>query len=233
MPTLVKKFFQAWSFSRLTDWESCPAGAAWSHLYKLAKFQNDAMVRGRTVHDDIDRFHLGKGKFPTACVSFKPELARLKKLKPILGEKAKWGFDSKWNPIAFFDMPRQWLRTIVDAAAMNKPKSALVVDYKTGQHRPHEVQKYKRQLKLYAPATLIMLPKADIVDTRLWFTDAGIEETETFERSQLPQLKEYWNDIAAPMLADRKLRATPSERACQWCPHRASKGGPCKNEFKR
>lgn len=233
MPTPVKLFFKAWSFSRLTDWEKCPAAAAWSHLYKLGKFQNSAMVRGRAVHDSIDKFHLGKGKFPPECVSFKPELNKLKKLKPILGEKAKWGFDSLWKPIAFFDMERQWLRTIVDAAVMNTKKSALVVDYKTGQHRPYEVIKYKRQLKLYAPATFIQFPKAQQVDTRLWFTDAGQEETEVFDRSDLPKLIEYWNDTAAPMLADRKLKAKPSESACQWCNHRASKGGPCKVEFKR
>lgn len=230
----ITRFFDAWSWSRLVDWESCPRNAALSHLMKMGRFENEAMIRGRDIHVRAGNFLEGKGKLPPECKSFSKEMQRLKTLKPLVEERAKLCFDKDWNIVDWFDMKRARLRVTLDARAwLPKLPTIIVVDHKSGRHRTEEVVKYGQQMKLYAAAIFAAEPKVETVDTRIWFHDAGQEESEEFYRKDWPALRHYWEVRAAPMLADRAFNPKPGIDACRFCRHGISKGGPCHDEVKQ
>lgn len=230
MPTPPKKYFQAWSYSRLKDWETCPLRASLVHLHKMRGPSSPAMERGAQVHEDIARWLTSKKRAPcpSAAETFSRELAKLKRSKQLAVEQ-KWGFDRGWRPIEFFDMANQWLRVVLDAFSVNG-RVAEAIDHKTGRHNDEKVVEYKDQMRLYAPAAFAMEPKVQKVRALLWFTDAGKEEVEEYDRADLPELKKYWEDRSAPMMADRRLAPTPGDhcRAYGGCPFSKKKGGPCK-----
>lgn len=232
MGIAITKWFDAWSWSRLVDWESCALNAYLTHLAKLGKFENDAMIRGRDVHARAGLYLQGKARaLPAECGQFKAEMARLKKFKPIVEEDARFAFNDRWGKTGWFDKDA-WLRVVFDAAAMVRPKVLLLVDHKTGRYRTEEVVKYGQQMKLYAPAGFALYPQADEVDVRIWFHDAGREESESYYRRDEKMLRHYWETRAARMLSDRKFAPTPSKAACVYCRHGVSKGGPCRAEVR-
>jgi hypothetical protein len=220
--------FKAWSFSRLGDWERCPKAAKYKHLDYLvvgSDKKSPALERGSRIHEEAEQYLNGELRtLPESLKYFKAEYADLRKKKAVAEQK--WAFDAGLQPTEWRS-PFTWLRMIVDAHVVNS-RSARIVDLKTGKVRTS----HHDQLTLYAMGAFSAFKGIKKVACELWYSDYGEIVASEYTVSDLPDLVEQWTERSAPMLADTKYPATPSKDACRWCDYAASRGGPCKSEYR-
>jgi hypothetical protein len=218
--------FKAWSYSRLTDYEKCPAFAKYKYLDKLDEGpKGPALLRGGEIHKDAEEYLKGeKRTLPETLKYFKSEFSDLKKKKAVA--EGQWAFNAGLNPVEWFS-PSTWVRMIVDAQVSNT-KSARVIDFKTGKLWPH----HEDQLSLYAMGGFSAFTGVKKIKTELWYLDYGEMKSSEYELVDAPELLKYWQKRSKPMLEDTKYPTTPSQNSCRWCNFKASKGGPCKKEYR-
>lgn len=219
--SLPMKKMDAWSYSRLADWETCPLKAKLKHVDKIKEPGSQAMERGSMIHKLAEDFANGTTKvLAPELARFKPQFMDLKKQKPICEEQ--WAFMADWTPTGWFGGP--WLRVKTDVSFKDaKGVAGTIIDHKTGK----EKDEHDDQLSLYAVSFFSREPKLETVSSQLWYLDHGTMRDLDFTRDQLPLLQEYWNDRVRPMMEDTRFPARPN-RLCQWCFFRASNGGSCK-----
>lgn len=222
---VVTKRFMSVSYSRWRDHTRCPYFAALKHLQKLPEGpEGPALARGNEIHKLAEDVILGKlKKVPDELRPFEKELLDFRKAKAT--PEIQWGFDRDWNPVDWFDWNNCFMRVKADVFSVVKTV-AKIVDWKTGRYRPEEVDAYEKQLELYAPAAMIMAPKAKTVEAIMAFTDHGKQEDRTFASKDLRKFKLLWADRLRPMLDDTKFVPTPNA-GCRYCHYRRNNGGPC------
>lgn len=219
--SLPMKKIDAWSYSRLADWETCPLKAKLKHVDRIKEPGSAAMERGSLIHKLAEDFASGVTKvLAPELVRFKDQFMDLKKQKPICEEQ--WAFRNDWSMTGWFDGP--WLRVKTDVSFLDKKQvEGTIIDHKTGK----EKDEHNDQLSLYAVSFFSRVPTLERVSSQLWYLDHGTMRDLDFTRDQLPQLKEYWEGRVRPMMEDTRFPARPN-RLCQWCFFRASNGGSCK-----
>ena len=230
MPTPKLVQIEAWSASRLNDYEKCPQLAFYKHVQKLKEPGSAVMDRGGDIHKMGADFASGKTLLdltrPRACIPkelerFKQEFLALRRVKPKVEQQA--AFTREWKPTGWFDT-NAWVRVILDAQYYDpKVRTAHVIDYKTGKI----YEDHKDVAKLYALAAFILYPEAVAVRTNYWYLDLGVEHPTDFARADVPALKKYWEKRTKPMLADTRFNPNPG-RHCSWCFFSHTKDGPCK-----
>jgi hypothetical protein len=217
--------FKAWSYSRLQDYEKCPAFAKYKHLDKIDEGpKGPALLRGGEIHKDAENYLKGEVRgLPETLRYFKDEFSDLKKKKAVA--EGQWSFDVGMNPVEWFSK-QSWVRMIVDACTKNT-KSARIIDFKTGKLWPH----HEDQLSLYALGGFSAFGGLKKIEAELWYLDHGEMKSSEYEVDEVPALLKYWQKRSKPMMEDYKYPATPSRESCKWCNFKASKGGPCKKEY--
>lgn len=212
----------AWSYSRYSLYEECPAKAKYKFIDKLPEPSSPAMERGNTIHKLAEQYTKGLiKKLPPELKLFKEQFEELKRSKPIVEET--WAFTSKWAKTTWNDWQGCAVRIKIDAACVFDD-TLYVIDHKTGKMR----EGYETQLSLYALGGMLTFPKVKTVSTQLWFLDQGGQPTEKeYKSTQLTVLMQDWDKRTRPMLADTRFSPKPGN-ACRWCPYSKSKGGPCK-----
>lgn len=228
------KQFTSWSYTRLSDYEMCPAFANYKHLQKLDQGpKNPAMQRGADVADATEKWFKGlRRTMPPELKPLKDEYARLKKDKSLVAE-ANWGFTIKWEPCSPTDWNRCWLRVKIDIHTISKDgKKVCIDDNKTGKYSDFKIAGYEDQLDLYATSGAIMYPVAQELQTRLLFSDLGIIHPQTgprvFSRKEALAGQKRWEKRVKPLFADTRFAPRPGYH-CGWCPFSKAKGGPCKH----
>jgi len=235
-PSTTKPRITAWSYSRLTLYESCPFKAKCKFIDKLPEKENPAMFRGGAIHSLAEEYVSGhmsgkpadklkaedlRPEFEKVILpSFKKDFTTAKKGKPLCEQE--WAFTSSWEPTGWFDKDA-WCRIKTDLIFWRK-KELVITDHKTGKKR----ESHKDQLSLYAVGGFLLYPVIERISSELWYLDQGPPNTaQVFLRENLTSEIKRWEDRARPMLADTTFVATPS-RECTWCPYSKSNGGPCK-----
>lgn len=214
----------AWSFSRLQDYRKCPRMAKFKHVDRLKEPGNAAMERGSAIDKMGEDFIMGRlKKLPAELKSFEEGFKELRKRGASAQEQ--WAFNQAWKPVDWFAKDA-WLRVKTDVKLFTaETKTVLVIDNKTGKQRDEHAE----QVKLYALGAFLMIPEAEKVDARLWYTDLGVEspeEPKVYARSELKQLQTYWLKQVKPMLADTVFAPRASSH-CRYCHFRKDNGGPC------
>lgn len=223
----------AWSYSRLSKWEQCPAAAKYRNIDKLPEPQSEPMRRGDLIHKDIAAWLISEAPGapawtlttaaglapPRAINAFEGTFTDLKASKGLLVEQ-QWGFTRKWSPTGWFGKDT-WYRSIIDAGVI-AGDTMLVGDHKTG--KPYGTN--EEQMEQFALAAFARYPVVAEVDTRLWYLDTAAEQAMTFAKKDEPLLRTKWEKRVAPMLADTTFAPRPSQ-ACRFCHFRRSNGGPC------
>jgi hypothetical protein len=226
------KTFKAWSFTRFSDYERCPAFAKYKHLDKLPSPKHPAADRGiRVAQQTEDWMNGDRRTMPKELKPLESEY-RLIKRDPSTVAEASWGFTKDWEPCETTDWNRCWLRVKIDLCRQSKDgKLVKIDDNKTGKFSEYNVAQYMLQLDLYAAAGVTMIPTLEVVETRLLFSDLGIihpkEGPAVYTAKQAMKSRKEWDKRVRPMLNDTRFAPRPS-RACSWCPYSKSKGGPCK-----
>ena len=227
-PTPKLLQIEAWSFSRLNDYQKCPALAKFKHVDKLREPDSPYGAKGTLVHEEAARYLTDKKlKLPISLQRFGDEFKQLRE-QQVLCEQ-QWAFDKEWLPCSWFG-PRAWLRIVMDAHYLKTVKegrglrrtAAVVIDYKTGKLYPEHTQ----QRSLYALGAMLMYPDAQEIAVQHWYLDAGELQASAFVAKDLQRLKDEWLRGSYKMLHDQKFVPTPG-RHCKWCHFRRSNNGPC------
>lgn len=102
------KQFKAWSFTRWSDYETCPAMAKYKHLDKLPAPQHPAAARGADIAQRTEDWL--NGDLKTMPMELKPLAAEYRTIKRDKTTKAEafWGFTKDWEPCATDDWNRCW-----------------------------------------------------------------------------------------------------------------------------
>lgn len=220
--------FTAWSYSRLSDYERCPAYAKYKHLDRLPTESGPAADRGTAIHKGAERFILKpSAKLLPELRLFKARLEQLRALRKAVQTEAMWGFNRSWEPCKWDDWTNCWLRVKMDVSYLVPRQNVLdMVDWKSGKPKPDE---HKDQLKLYGVAGLRMYP--DIKEARgfLHYTDHGpkLDAKLVVKRGEEKALIKFWEKRAKPMFNDTRFAPRPG-CYCTWCDFSKEKGGPCR-----
>lgn len=212
-----------WSYTRWSDYATCPALYKFKYLDKIPTPKNAAMARGTKIHELAEAYVRKQiGGLPKELARFAAAFQKLRAKAETVAEQ-EWGFTRAWEPTGYF-APDVWLRAKCDAAVPLKSK-VTVIDYKTGREYPSHVQ----QTSLYALAAFQQYPQVARVQTQFWYLDDGHQVDEVFTKAELPVMREVWEERVTPMEADTEFTPTPGEacRKYSGCPMGKSKGGPC------
>ena len=226
MPSVKLPPVLAWSYSRYSDYKTCPAKFMYKHLLKMPDPGSPAMERGNVIHKLAEDFVRGKIDLPPELKNVKEELNHLKDNMATVEQS--WGFKKNWEWIGrpgwFGD--DVWFRAKADVTLLYDDSTLLLIDWKTGK----KYYTNEEQVELFALAGFRRFPEVTEVDTRLLYTDIDPSDNEiqrVYKRNELEAIQKDWTKRVVPMFKDRKFAPTPN----QWC-HRCAfskgKGGPCK-----
>lgn len=214
----------AWSYSRLSCYELCPAQYKYRNIEKLAEPKSEAMQRGIDIHKECEKFLLGEGPITDNMRKFEDEFEQMAAyFEPIVEQK--WAFDNRWRNTGFFTKGDKaaWLRVIPDAVILYEDDTATMIDFKTGK----KYGEYEDQMSLFADAMFCRYSSLKEVDIRLWFLDTGDEVPFTAHRKGLADRKAEWLERIDFMFNDTEFLPRPNDK-CKWC-HFSGKhnNGPC------
>lgn len=226
MPTKPAPQITAWSWSRLADYDLCPARCRFKHIDKLAEPQSPVLKAGSDAHAQSEAYMMRKkGAIITpAMTNFRAEFQALRKrLKPSqLQTELKVAFNKDWQSVDWFARDA-WLRVVIDLTWVEPSEARReVVDYKTGKNRESAYP----QLRLYNLVSFFMAPKVKVAHSAFWYLDIGETHEELLLEGEVEKEQGVWQKRVAPMFADRVFIPKPG-RHCLWCPYSKGKGGPC------
>ncbi len=213
---------KAWSYSRLSGYESCPRQHKYRNIDKRPEPKSPAMLRGIKIHHEAARFLSGKiDQFPHSCAKFKDQFYDLLRLNPIIEQR--WSFTKDWKPTTW--MSKQvWLRATMDVGVVYDDMTAEVIDHKTGKRYDDD---YSDQLALFAAVIMKKFPdKIEHVTTRMWYLDSGDEVIQEFTKGEAMERLSNIVERAEIMMTTDRFPPRPTFK-CRFCHWRATNGGPC------
>lgn len=218
---------KAWSYSRLSEYELCPAKAGY-RAKGLKEPPSPTLVEGQRVHGLGEDYVAGNLKrVPAEYENFAKEMREMRKLG--YTPEDMWCMDRQWEEAPSYGEPGHWeltwCRVKVDAFGFPEDGVLDIVDYKTG--RVNE-EKDSDQMHLYGTSGLALFD-ADVVRTRLWYLDVGVEFKREYEQSEtnLRDMVAYWEDRVDRFFKEKRWDPKPGHY-CTWCHYSKEKGGPCK-----
>ena len=176
----------AWSFSALTQFETCPKQY---YHYKVAKdikdFGNEKSNYGQDVHKALE-LRLVKGKkLPMDMQHHEPIIQKIEATEGTkLGEQ-KLALNNQFQPTGWFDSDA-WVRAVLDVAVVNNP-TAFIGDYKTGKIKNDFTQ-------LTLSAAIFSAYEPEITEYRLAYLWLGHKQISSKSVSRRDLLS-VWNDI--------------------------------------
>jgi PD-(D/E)XK nuclease superfamily len=230
----------SWSFSRYSDYKTCPLKAKLKHIDKIQEPKNPAMQRGADIHDLAEQFIKGKvAKLPPDLRPMEAEFKRMRQLYKKRPESMvvedNWAFTKTWDETAWNDWTGCWVRIKLDCAHHEDETTLVVTDWKTGKFRPELNEEYVEQLELYALSALLLHEHIEQVLPRLAYTDLGriypdgeSEPVLRYTRADVPKLRKRWETRVKPMMSDTIFAPRANDK-CKWCWYGKSKvavGGP-------
>lgn len=218
MPTC--KFSEAWGYSKLDAYRSCPAKFKYQFIDKLPQDSSPALERGTRIHDEAEAYLRGWIQALSEPLSdWQEELDNLKEWK--CQPEAAWGFDRDWKLLPNWLHPDTWLRAKSDAHYV-QGDALIIIDFKSGKYRVPSTE----QIELYAICGACVYPEVQRVTDEFWFIDADNTYTKQYTREHLEELKKKYANYVKPLYAEETWPPAPS-MACKWCNFSKSKGGPC------
>ena len=206
---------QAWSWSALESFETCPK-RHW-HLRVKKDYKegpSEALDYGSMVHKAIERFIKKGTKLPL-------DIRHLEKMvlpfKEAPGEKIceqKLALNEDFELTGWFDGD-VWVRTVIDLAVVGDHVATLV-DWKTGKQKSDE-----GQLDLCAAVMFSALPEVNTIHSGYGWTTTRKFTKSTVEREELPKI---WNRLLPRVkrfqlaYVTTEFPARPSGLCRKWCP---------------
>lgn len=205
----------AWSYSALTAYETCPRRYELTRVSKKVKEpQTQATIWGNEVHKALELFAKEGKPLPKDMKKYERYVEKILSYegKRVIEERIalnKNFHQTKW-------MAKDvWVRGIIDIGVVGSEK-AYLLDWKTGKRRPDN-----DQLMLFAALAFAIYPWIDKVTTGFIWLKTGEFDKKVFTREQLPEI---WN-VFMPRLSrlahsfeNNKWTPKPSGLCKAWCP---------------
>lgn len=209
-----------WSYSRLADYEKCPAFYKYRHVDRLDEPKGPALERGIEIHQMIEDYLLDKrADLPPEYKRFMGYIDHVKS-RPGLVVEDFWALTRDWKPTSP-QAPDAWWRGKLDAY-WREGTTAHVVDWKTGKIYPSN----RDQMKLYAGVVMSRDAEVQHVVVELVYLDVREARSEDYTREHLPVVVQGYDRRAGAIERDTTFRARPNG-ACNYCAFAKKKGGPC------
>ena len=216
----MTNFKDAWGFSKLDVYRSCPQKFEYQFIQKLPSGSSPAMERGSKMHENIESYLNGwtselladNEKFQNAIDALKAEDYK--------AEQAL-GFDRDWKLLPDWFNKQTWLRVKMDAYYI-KAGVGYAIDFKSGKYRIPSAD----QVGLYAIGLGAKHPELEKVVAEMWYLDTGDIYKKEYTKEQLLKLRTKFEVAVAPMYVQELWTPTPSNE-CRWCPYSKTKGGKC------
>lgn len=231
---ITTKKVNAWSFSRLSNFERCPYSVYLASIAKEPGPEKDpdketAADRGSRIHKEAEDYVQNEIEdLPHTLRKLEPEFKMLREMyhEGILEIEQDWGFDQNWETCGFFD-DNVWLRVKCDVVIHHDEKTATVIDHKTGKSFGNEV-KHISQGQLYAIATFMKYPKLERIDVEFWYIDEGKTKKKSYTRSKIIAPLERFNNRGLALTTCVSFQPKPNIHNCMWCDYGPNKGtGVC------
>jgi hypothetical protein len=213
MTTSIK----AWSYSALTNFESCPK-KFWH--YRIKKDYKDeggeASRYGDHVHKSINNYLVHNVALPLDLVHMQKVVDVYKNMKSdrLISEQ-QLAINSDYEPTGWFDKD-VYCRAIIDAIFIHQDL-ALLVDWKTGKMKDDGAT----QLRLAACILMLHIPEVNKVAMRyVWLAHKGKTTNFTMTRKDMPAV---WNELSPRLRryqhahAHDEFPASPSGLCRKWC----------------
>ena len=204
------------NYTMLSDFWNCPQKCFRARVAKdLPKEEKtQAQLDGIAVHEGIESFIKTGGRNVTAAAaSYAPLLAKLLPYKP--KSEVKFGMTLNREPCGFFGDP--FFRVVLDCVMVDndqEPRTAMIVDWKTGK-----VREDKRELECQAIGLQAHFPALEkITGCYIWLRENRFGESYDLTNTSRP-----FNAMLATrneMLdcANRDYWPTKPNPLCGWCP---------------
>ena len=214
------KFDNAWGFSKLDVYRSCPAKFKFQFIDKIPSPGSPAMERGSKMHENIESYLNGwVGELSKDTEDWKEALDALK-AKDFKAEQAL-GFDKNWARLPDWFGKQTWLRVKMDASYIEGSKGTAI-DFKSGKYRVPSTE----QVELYAIGLHAANPSLVEVSAEFWYLDTGETYERTYKADELLGLRRKYERYVAPIYADEVWTPTPSNE-CRRCNYSRTRGGKC------
>lgn len=210
---------QAWSYSALTAFETCPHRYYETKITKsIQEPQNEASIWGNRVHKALELRIAHNSRLPDEMQMFEPIAARVAAARTSdrrLGCEQKLALSADLRQVSWFDKS-VWVRGIIDFSIETPTGKMFIGDWKTGKKTPDSAQ-----LRLTAAMSFAVKPWIkEIVNTFIWLkTDETT--TEKFTREDIPSI---WAEFAPRVgrldeaVALNKFPKRPSGLCRKYCP---------------
>lgn len=208
---------QAWSYSRLTSYETCPRRYYGISVAKtLVEEPSEAMQSGNDLHKAFELYLKRGTMLPLHLRHYGPILS---KIAAAPGEKIveqQIALNAKWEPVEWFAKDT-WLRVKSDLTQLNGP-AAICWDWKTG--RPSQDF---TQLRLNAAVTFHLAPEVNSISMAYLWTKTKLVDTKQILRSEVPAV---WSEILPRVEKYQKAHqemAFPARQNyfCKGCPDKS------------
>ena len=212
----------ALSYSRLSDYDTCPLMFREKYINKTLKFeQNAAMKRGEEVHAALERnvyraLHRQDPVGEQVVIDTHPILVAFVDRHPMVATEEKNAFDEKWKVRDYFAKD-VFFRSVIDLEGRTDLKGGVanIIDFKTGQYNENE-----KQLKLYNMVALLKYPEITSATSTLLFVDQKRNSPPvTTPRSELKSMLhevEEQSELIQISIERDEWPATQSWK-CKWC----------------
>jgi CRISPR/Cas system-associated exonuclease Cas4 (RecB family) len=206
----------AHSHSAIKQYEICPKQYKMQRITRevMASF-GEASIYGNRIHDQLDlrlKDHT-VDPLPEESVKYEPIVAGIEAMPGVLTSEDEMTLNIDLKPTGWWDKDA-WLRSKIDVLIKNK-ETAVVLDWKTGKHRPDF-----SQLELFAIQTFKHHPEiTKVKSTFVWLKDMRMDHM-TYTIADAPRL---WNKLLSRIgrieksLKEDDWPAKPSG-LCGWCP---------------
>jgi len=210
------------SYSRLSDYSTCPLMFREKYINKTLKFeQNAAMKRGEEVHAALERnvyraLHRQDPVGEQVVIDTHPILVAFVDRHPMVATEEKNAFNEKWKVRDYFAKD-VFFRSVIDLEGRTDLKGGVanIIDFKTGQYNENE-----KQLKLYNMVALLKYPEITSATSTLLFVDQKRNSPPvTTPRSELKSMLhevEEQSELIQISIERDEWPATQSWK-CKWC----------------
>lgn len=222
--SFVAPRIMAWSYSRLKTWEECPLKAKLKFVNRLKEADSIYAARGIEIHKQAEAYlkdPLAPLPSTLSGVAKYLEQFRTPEHQPIIQTELQMALTKYWGPIDWFN-PNVYVRVVYDLYRKLRGHVSIR-DHKTGKIREEE---HDDQLDLYATSAFGLDETVEEVDVGIIYVDHAKETKKIYKRVQFVERKKYWDERAAPMLADDLFSPRPGSY-CRYCHFRKTNGGPC------
>jgi len=204
---------RAWSYTALTDFESCPRKY---YEVKVAKKWVDEMGEaaawGNKVHQALDAYLRDETPLPIGVRKYQHLADKIKAVPGQLFSEQQIALNSSLQQTDWFAKD-VWVRVIFDVTVVQSNK-ILILDWKTGKRK---LDNY--QLKLFAAVARELYPEADKIITGFVWLKTGDIDKATYRTSD-PLWEEFMPRVARFNRAfqEEKFPEKPNGLCRAWCP---------------